>query len=150
MSDLFMVKKTRHLSKQHHSIKKTWILYWRFVYKSRLKWVRNLTLWNGPRMYRSADQDWCVTSREGAELQWDIRTLPTRTLVAPNSIPLNPESCCSPKLKLLFSYCERFFHLDLATVMDHDVLERFISPIFLCVLNLSHHILEDSKQLALE
>lgn len=101
-------------------------------------------------MYRSADQDWCVMVPRGggAPMSTYTLSLPTKTVVAPNSIPLNPESCCSPKLKLLFSYCERLFHLDLAAVMYHDVLERFISPICLCALNLSHHILEDSRTIS--
>lgn len=37
-----------------------------------------------------------------------IRTLPTRTLVAPNSIPLNPESCCSPKLNYSLATAKGF------------------------------------------
>lgn len=70
-------------------------------------------------------------------------SLSTRTLVAPNSIPLNPESRCSHKLKLLFSYCKRLFHFELAAVVDNDVLERFISAIGLRALDLFHNILED-------
>lgn len=113
-------------------------------------WPCGMPVWTGPRMYRSADQDWCVMDPRGggAPMSTYTLSLPTKTVVAPNSIPLNPESCCSPKLKLLFSYCERLFHLDLAAVMDHDVLERFISPICLCALNLSHHILEDSRTIS--
>ncbi len=145
-----MVKKTKHLSKQHHSIKKP---------GSFIEGLFTKAGWSGSGICPCGMDPGCTALRiktgvwrpaRGRSSNEHIRTLPTRTLVAPNSIPLNPESCCSPKLKLLFSYCERLFHLDLATVMDHDVLERFISPIFLCVLNLSHHILEDSKQLALE
>ncbi len=137
------------------ALRKTWILYWRFVYKRRLKWVRNLTVWNAGLNW-TQDVPLCGSGlvcdgpARGRSSNEHIHThsLPTKTVVAPNSIPLNPESCCSPKLKLLFSYCERLFHLDLAAVMDHDVLERFISPICLCALNLSHHILEDSRTIS--
>lgn len=94
----------------------------------------------------------CDGPAKGAELQRPhthslthtrARSLYTRTLVAPNSIPLNPESRCSLKHKLLFSYCKRLFHVELAAVVDRDVLERFISAIGLRALDLFHNILED-------
>lgn len=53
-----------------------------------------------------------------------------------------PKSCCSPpKLNLLFRYCERLFHVDLAAVVDGDVFERFVSSVCLGALDLSDHIL---------
>lgn len=142
-----MVKK-QVIIKQDNNIKKIWILYWRFDYKSRLGQKSDrleclLELDPGSAALRIRTGVW--RSHEGAEHQKHIHThyLSTRSLVAPNSIPLNPESCCSLKLKLLFSYCKRLFHFDLATVVDNDVLERFIPPIRLCSLDLSHHILQD-------
>lgn len=96
--------------------------------------------------------DWCVTVPQRGRSSSDhihtlshtrTHSLSTRTLVAPNSIPLNPESRCSFKLKLLFSYCKRLFHFEFAAVVDDDVLERFISAIGLRALDLFHNILED-------